>query len=70
MTIWQAGRELAHYDKVHLFEPNGEFDLWEPGDRYTAVKLKDWTLGLVNCNDLRFPEQARALRLQARCDRW
>jgi predicted amidohydrolase len=68
MTIWQAGRELAHYDKVHLFEPNGEFDLWEPGERYTAVKLKDWTLGLLNCNDLRFPEQARALRLRARCD--
>ena len=37
-------------------------------DRYAAVKLKGWTLGLMNCNDLRFPEQARALRLQARCD--
>jgi predicted amidohydrolase len=68
MTVWQAGRELARYDKVHLFGPNGEFDLWEPGDRYAAVKLQEWTLGLVNCNDLRFPEQARALRMQARCD--
>ena len=65
-----AGRreELARYDKVHLFRPNGEFDLWDPGDRYVAVRLKDWTLGLLNCNDLRFPEQARALRLQTRCD--
>jgi len=68
MTVWQGGKELARYDKVHLFGPNGEFDLWEPGDRYAAVRLKDWTLGLVNCNDLRFPEQARALRMQATCD--
>jgi predicted amidohydrolase len=68
MTLWQGGRELAHYDKVHLFGPNGELDLWEPGERYTAVRFKDWTLGLVNCNDLRFPEQARALRLHGRCD--
>jgi predicted amidohydrolase len=68
MTLWQAGQELGHYDKVHLFEPNGERELWDPGQRYVAVRAKDWTLGLVNCNDLRFPEQARALRLQARCD--
>ena len=68
MTLWQGGEEKARYDKVHLFRPNGEFELWEPGDRYVAVRLKDWTLGLLNCNDLRFPEQARALRLQTRCD--
>ena len=68
MTVWQAGAELASYDKVHLFRPNGEQDLWDPGDRYVALKFRDWTLGLLNCNDLRFPEQARALRLQARCD--
>ena len=68
MTVWQGGEERAHYDKVHLFGPNGEFDLWEPGNRYTAVRFKEWTLGLVNCNDIRFPEQARALRMQAQCD--
>ncbi len=68
MTLWRAGRELASYDKVHLFEPNDERRLWDPGDRYVAVDLGDWTLGLVNCNDLRFPEQSRALRLEARCD--
>lgn len=68
LTLWQGGEEKARYDKVHLFGPNGEFELWEPGDRYVAVKLKGWTLGLLNCNDVRFPEQARALRLQAKCD--
>jgi predicted amidohydrolase len=68
MTFWQGGSERAHYDKVHLFGPNGEFELWEPGDRYVAVRFQEWTLGLVNCNDIRFPEQARMLRMQARCD--
>jgi predicted amidohydrolase len=68
LTVWHRGQECARYDKVHLFGPNGEFDLWEPGDRYVAVRIKDWTLGLMNCNDVRFPEQARALRMQANCD--
>ncbi len=68
MTVWRAGRELARYDKVHLFPPNGELEIWEPGDRYVAVDLDGMRVGLVNCNDLRFPEQARALRLQARCE--
>jgi len=68
LTVWQGGVEKASYDKVHLFRPNGEFELWDPGERYVAVRLKGWTLGLLNCNDVRFPEQARALRLQAKCD--
>jgi predicted amidohydrolase len=68
LTLWQGGEEKARYDKVHLFRPNGEFELWDPGDRYASVRLKGWTLGLINCNDLRFPEQARALRLQTHCD--
>lgn len=68
LTVWQSGEERARYDKVHLFRPTGEFEIWEPGDRYAAVRLGDWTLGLLTCNDLRFPEQARALRLRTRCD--
>ena len=68
MTFWQGGTERARYDKVHLFGPNGEFDLWEPGDRYVAVRFREWTLGFLNCNDIRFPEQARALRMRAGCD--
>lgn len=67
MTLWRQGREIGRYDKVHLFAPNRERALWEEGDRYAAVDLGGWTLGLLNCNDLRFPEQARALRLQGGC---
>jgi deaminated glutathione amidase len=68
MTLWLGGEEIARYDKVHLFEPNHEARLWDPGDRYIAARFGDWTLGLVNCNDIRFPEQSRALRLQGGCD--
>jgi len=68
MTLWRHGQEVARYDKVHLFFPNGEADLWTPGQGYAALRVGDWTLGLLNCNDVRFPEQARALRLKGRCD--
>lgn len=65
MTVWCGGRELARYDKVHLFGPNDEHRLWDPGDRYVAVDVEGVRVGLLNCNDLRFPEQARALKLEA-----
>jgi predicted amidohydrolase len=68
VTVWSQGEQLAAYDKVHLFRPNGEFEIWDPGDRYVAVAWSDLTVGLMNCNDIRFPEQARALALEARCD--
>lgn len=68
LTIWQKGTCTAAYDKVHLFRPNGEDALWEPGDRYVAFVHGPWRIGLLTCNDIRFPEQARALRLQARVD--
>ncbi len=67
MTVWRHGREVARYDKVHLFGPNHERELWDPGDRYSCVDLGGVKAGLINCNDLRFPEQARALALEAGC---
>lgn len=68
LTVWQGGSRTAFYDKVHLFRPNGEETLWEPGDCYVAFAHGPWRIGLLTCNDVRFPEQARALRLQARVD--
>jgi predicted amidohydrolase len=68
VTAWLGGRELAAYDKVHLFGPNGEHELWEQGTRYVAFEFRGLRVGLLNCNDVRFPEQARALKLEARCD--
>ena len=68
VTVWLGGRELAVYDKVHLFHPNGEHELWDAGKSYVAFEWRDLRVGLMNCNDVRFPEQARALKLEARCD--
>jgi predicted amidohydrolase len=65
MTVWREGGEVGRYDKVHLFGPNDEARLWDAGDRYAAVSLDGLRVGLLNCNDLRFPEQARALKLEA-----
>ena len=68
VTVWLGGAQISAYDKVHLFAPNGEFEMWKPGDRYTAFDWRGLRIGLMNCNDVRFPEQARALKLEARCD--
>ena len=68
MIVYSKGNELVHYDKVHLFRPNREHERWHRGDRYVAFRWRGHTIGLVNCNDIRFPEQARALKLEARCD--
>jgi predicted amidohydrolase len=68
VTVWRGGREIAAYDKVHLFEPNREHDYWDRGDRYVAFEWRGRRVGLMNCNDVRFPEQARALKLKAQCD--
>jgi len=64
LTVWFGGNELASYDKVHLFRPNREHELWEEGKRYVVAALPWGRLGLLICNDVRFPEQARALVLQ------
>ncbi len=68
VTVWLDGRELAFYDKVHLFRPNGEHEMWDPGTSYSAFEWRGRRVGLMNCNDVRFPEQARALRLKAGCE--
>jgi len=64
---WCDGRQVAAYDKVHLFRPNDEHLLWTPGDRYVAFTWSGLRIGLAICNDIRFPEQARLLRLETRC---
>jgi predicted amidohydrolase len=64
LTLWLAGEQVAFYDKVHLFRPNQEHRLWQEGDTYVAVETPFGRLGLLTCNDIRFPEQARQLVLQ------
>lgn len=63
------GRELARYDKLHLFDAEVadrqgrycESDIFEPGDAVRTVELAGVTVGLAVCYDLRFPALARTL---------
>ena len=62
-----AGREVAHYDKIHLFafdngrERYDEAAVLDAGDRPVAVQAGGLRVGLSVCYDLRFPELYRAL---------
>ncbi len=67
-TMWIGGREILRYDKVNLFVPNGEDKLWERGDHYSAAVTPFGRIGVIVCNDIRFPEAARALRMEQRVE--
>ncbi len=64
------GREVARYDKIHLFDAmvedaHGQYresDTFEPGDQVVTVDTRAGRLGLAICYDLRFPELFRELR--------
>jgi len=63
-TLVLRGGAVADYRKVHLYDSFG----YRESDRLTAgpvdavtAPLGGFTLGLMTCYDLRFPEQARAL---------
>ncbi|WP_372996145.1 carbon-nitrogen hydrolase family protein [Marinobacter sp.] len=66
------GREVARYDKIHLFDAmvedaHGQYresDTFEPGEQVVTVDTPAGKLGLAICYDLRFPELFRALREQ------
>ena len=62
--VFLAGEERARYDKVHLFRPNGEHDMWQAGKVYASWNHGGMKIGLAICNDIRFPEQVRELRLR------
>lgn len=68
LTVWYKGKEVAFYEKVHLFLPNGENKIWESGKFYSALNFKGKKIGFLICNDLRFPESARNLKLNIGID--
>jgi len=61
------GKQVARYDKIHLFgldlgnEKFREQDTIEPGDKVVVVETPFGRLGLSVCYDLRFPELYRAM---------
>lgn len=68
LSVWYSGKEVAFYEKVHLFYPNGEDKIWEKGNFYSALNFKEKKLGFLICNDIRFPEAARDLKLNLAVD--
>jgi len=63
-TMWLGGREILRYDKVNLFLPNREQEMWARGEYYSAAETPCGRIGVAVCNDIRFPEAARTLRLE------
>ncbi|WP_435367669.1 carbon-nitrogen hydrolase family protein [Polynucleobacter asymbioticus] len=66
-----TGKQIARYDKMHLFGFQTEDERYEesetiaagsqPGKFAISVNEVDWYFGLSICYDLRFPELYRAL---------
>ena len=63
------GVEIARYRKIHLFDvvtPDGdgyrESALYGAGNQVVTAKVRDLTVGLAICYDLRFPELFAELR--------
>ncbi len=65
-VIDSAGTLIAKYRKVHLFsaDPVFEHEHLSAGSALTLVQVGGFTLGLMLCYDIRFPEMARALALR------
>ena len=65
------GKQIARYDKIHLFGFQTETERYEesetiapgsqPGQFQITINEVDWRFGLSICYDLRFPELYRAL---------
>lgn len=72
VLIDPSGLVAARYDKIHLFDVNvpdgiGQYQesaTFEPGNALVTALTPFGCLGLMVCYDLRFPEQAIALRQQ------
>lgn len=56
------GRVLLKYRKTHLYKSDD--GVFEAGICYPVCQWQGWTVGLLICFDIEFPEAARALALQ------
>jgi predicted amidohydrolase len=58
----KEGQALAYYRKTHLY--TDENQLFSRGEGWTKVSLGSFSIGLLTCYDIEFPECARTLALQ------
>jgi predicted amidohydrolase len=60
LQLFDGARELARYDKVHLFSPTAEPEVFTPGRaRPPTVATRLGRIAGLICYDLRFPELTR-----------
>ncbi len=62
-TFDRSGRLLATYDKIHLFSPSGEPQVFTAGSEIQVFRLDGVLCSIALCYDLRFCELIRMLGL-------
>ncbi len=60
----RTGRQIALYQKTHLFSPSGENAAFSPGNTLCRFVLDGVQCGIIICYDLRFPELTRTMALE------
>lgn len=60
-VVIAQGKILGGYRKVHLFDALGfrESEVFRPGSELILFTLGEFTLGVITCYELRFPELAK-----------
>lgn len=69
--IFEDGKHICQYDKMHLFEvniegqkPYRESEVFSPGNTIKTFDTKYGRFGILVCYDIRFPEEARLLAMK------
>jgi predicted amidohydrolase len=65
--VFASGRQVARYNKIHLFKPAGDHRYFVRGNSIATFRLhgmRSVLAGVAICYDLRFPELIRKLRLK------
>jgi predicted amidohydrolase len=57
--VLDRGQTLGEYRKIHLFSPNSEHRIHEPGNEPLVLDTRLGRIGVVICYDIRFPELIR-----------
>lgn len=58
------GKEVGMYNKVHLFSPSGEHEIFSAGDELVTFELDGVKCGVSICYDVRFVEWVRMNALE------
>jgi predicted amidohydrolase len=56
------GNVIAEYAKTHLF--NQERGFFKPGDKKVIFNIRDFSIGIMICADLGFPEFSRTMAIE------